>query len=372
MFGKIGDLQQNCGPNSDTNTNGFTDISQEMIDLYDLPFSFLSGEELNALFPAQDQTFTINDVHICRQCNRSFRRPGDLNKHNRVKHGAYHDRKFQCKTCSKKFLYPKDLSRHAKVHLQTSEPVDGEVNQHPSGNRLESLTRGSKRFNSEESHITDSSFVRTKVPRTTNDDFTLSTFQDDDSAFFYYNTTWQKYLDGNFVAFDDIKDKLKEIDTLSKMLELLFPSLPDRPDAQVVLNGYTIVLCVLLAIRHGRAIRDFIASEISDACLPLESEPSDFPRYIRNRKDFRLYSLFDEQQWRFFPHTIRGKCTTQRFDSRVISPFTEKQLLGSSPAVEVYKVKINPSLNKIHDNPNGESPVSLTHDTHASVFRTTY
>lgn len=62
-------------------------------------------------------------LHQCSQCDKSFSRASDLNKHHKRRHLGMGERGYKCDSCKMSFIYPKDLSRHKKTHTDTAAEI---------------------------------------------------------------------------------------------------------------------------------------------------------------------------------------------------------------------------------------------------------
>lgn len=156
----------------------------------------------------------------------------------------------------------------------------------------------------------------------------------------------------DFVPAGEVEAYLREPGKLTDILGALLGDDDDEIDAQQLVDRYSVVFAILVAIDHGAYIGRFLPHEsLRDARLPFAERPRRFPNQGVSDTFFQQFQI---EQARFCaPKIYEG---TYKFEREERLPFLERKLVGEGGSAKVYRVKLHAN----HDYLNGpKSPVSF-------------
>jgi hypothetical protein len=122
----------------------------------------------------------------------------------------------------------------------------------------------------------------------------------------------------------------------------------EPPDlADIIVDRYTAVFCILLYIGKGRFIAHFAEhSNLEEQHLPFE--PSVPPANFPDSADPQFFNKFCKMQWRFTCPTLdpRGLYKQHFHDERVL-PIVKKEELNTGGSAKLYRIKIHDLYNEL-------------------------
>jgi len=150
----------------------------------------------------------------------------------------------------------------------------------------------------------------------------------------------------NFVPFSDINDYFNTPLQLEKILEAVFRRAPSTKIRIWVPPSYFKVFAILLRLEKGTYINHFISHGLSDASLPFEKCPPDFPKAD---PDKQFFPKFLKIQWKFCaPEFVYKQLSSRVFRHHGwILPITQKTHLGGGGSATLSKIELHPSYDHL-------------------------
>lgn len=124
---------------------------------------------------------------------------------------------------------------------------------------------------------------------------------------------------------------------------------PDEPPdlADIIVESYTAVFCILLYIGKGRFIVHFAEhGNLDEQHLPFE--PSAPPANFPDSADPHFYHQFCKTQWRFTCPTLHPRrLYNQHFNEERILPIVKREVLSTGGSATLYRIKIHELHNEL-------------------------
>ena len=156
----------------------------------------------------------------------------------------------------------------------------------------------------------------------------------------------------DFVPAGEVEAYLRQPGKLGEILGALFGDGDDDIDAQQLVDRYSVVFAILVAIDYGTYIGRFLPHEsLVDAKLPFDDRPRTFPDQGVSDTFFQQFRI---KQARFCASKIYEGNRKIPWEEHL--PFLEKELVGEGGSAKVYRVKIHANHDFLS---KPESPVSL-------------
>jgi hypothetical protein len=161
-----------------------------------------------------------------------------------------------------------------------------------------------------------------------------------------------------FVPFQDLEDYFSTPLQLKKTLESVCRRFPWTNIRSWIPPNYFRVFAILLRIGKGTYITHFHSHGLSDALLPFEKCPPDFPKAD---PDKQFFSNFLSTQWEFCAPDFRYKQLNRRVfrNHGWILPITQKTSLGGGGSATLFKIQLHPSYDHLVQPTPGRRPVSV-------------
>lgn len=155
----------------------------------------------------------------------------------------------------------------------------------------------------------------------------------------------------DFVPAGEVEAYLRQPDKLGDILGALLGDGDDEIDAQQLVDRYSVVFAILVAIDYGAYIGRFLPhASLRDAKLPFAERPRSFPNQGLSDTFFQQFQI---EQARFCaPKIYEG---IHKFEVEACLPFLEKKLVGEGGSAKVYRVKLHANHNRLS---KPEPPVS--------------
>ena len=134
---------------------------------------------------------------------------------------------------------------------------------------------------------------------------------------------------------------------LKGTLNALFHDDTDRaPRASVVWDRYLRVLAILMSIKQGPMILQFIKGKddmFQDSLLPFAPDSANFPRAA----DCDLPGSFCQEQWQYCPVNMR-RYTNNELSSQRILPFQVEKAMDDGCGANVHKICVDEEYNELN------------------------
>jgi len=156
-----------------------------------------------------------------------------------------------------------------------------------------------------------------------------------------------------YYPYDSLREYFEDAPRLRNILRALLSSAFFLSfDERLLRRDYIKVFSILLGLKRGDAIVDFVGNDnFSDQHLPF-NDPVAFAKLTG---DNALYNDFSEYQWRFCTPKLEG--FDKRWEPRRILPFEVLRELGRG-VNRTYLVKVDRAYNELRNESESEPEVS--------------
>jgi len=155
-----------------------------------------------------------------------------------------------------------------------------------------------------------------------------------------------------YYPYDSLRRYFEDAPRLKNILKALLPPAYFPFDERLLRRDYIKVFSILLGLKRGDAIVDFVGNDnFSDQHLPF-NDPVAFAELTRDKG---LFNEFSEYQWRFCTPKLEG--FDKRWEPRRILPFEVLQELGRG-VNRTYLVKVDRAYNELRNESESELKVS--------------
>lgn len=127
---------------------------------------------------------------------------------------------------------------------------------------------------------------------------------------------------------------------VEKLLIALFGDHPSKDylNARQIKENYCKIFCLLISIGKGPFIIQFVEHGIDDHCLPLRTQPPDFPS---SASDPQFFSAFYRKQWQFCVPKLHADTFNRQYKAKeYILPIRRIGELGEGGSAVAVKVEV--------------------------------
>ncbi|KAL9092793.1 MAG: hypothetical protein Q9165_004211 [Trypethelium subeluteriae] len=146
-----------------------------------------------------------------------------------------------------------------------------------------------------------------------------------------------------FIPSDELRTYLDKHCLRKILKEVLAPGPKSLVEIDAVEESYRKVFAILLHIKKGHLITEFIKHPaLTDTNLPFRKRPDEFPHAAGTEPDY--FETFSRVQWMFCAPILRYY-NNRHWEPHRVLPIVESEKIGHGGSAETYKIRLHPSHN---------------------------